>query len=60
MDISKDRKHLSLRIDTTLLEKLRQVYNYEGRIACGQLLVYIRTVVKEFEKENGFIKPAHQ
>jgi len=52
-DISK--KHLSIRVDSDLLDKFYYVAKYNGRSGSGQILHNIRMTVKEFEKENGEI-----
>ena len=52
-DISK--KHLSIRVDSDLLDKFYYVAKYNGRSGSGQKLHNIRMTVKEFEKENGEI-----
>lgn len=49
-------KHFSLRIDETALAKFRYVCTYDARSANGHLVNYIRTTVKDFEKEYGEIK----
>ena len=46
-------KHLSIRIDETLLDKLHVVADYEDRAASAQIIYLIRQCVREFEKENG-------
>lgn len=49
-------KSLTIRIDDTLLDKLRVVADYEGRSANSQVLILIRNCVREYEKENGEIE----
>ena len=48
-------KHISLRINEETLQKLHYVCAYEGRSINGQLLVYIRDLIADFEKEHGAI-----
>lgn len=43
-------KSISIRIDETLLNKLHQVADYEGRSANSQILILIRNCVEEYEK----------
>lgn len=50
-----NKKHLSLRIDSELLEKFHYVCKYNGRSANSQLNIYIRKSVEHFEKEHGKI-----
>ena len=49
-------KSLTIRIDDTLLDKLHVGADYEGRSANSQVLILIRTCVREYEKENGEIE----
>lgn len=49
-------KHLTIRIDEIMLDKLHVVADYEGRSANGQVLVLVRDAIKAFEKENGPIE----
>ncbi len=46
-------KHLSLRIDEELLEKLHEVADYNGRSANSEILMLIKKHVKEYEDKNG-------
>ena len=50
-NMSRDPKHLSLRIDEELLYKFRHVARYHDRSANGQLLCMVRDVVRKYEKE---------
>ena len=50
-----NKKHLSLRIDSELLEKFHYVCKYNGRSANSQLNIYIRKSVERFEDEHGKI-----
>ena len=49
-------KHLTIRIDEELLNKLHIVADYEGRSANSQVLVLVRKCIEQYEKENGKIK----
>ena len=47
------RKHLSIRLDTELHDKLQYIAEYEGRSKSRQVLYLITTCIREFEKEHG-------
>ena len=47
------RKHLSIRMDTELHDKLQYIAEYEGRSMSRQVLYLITTCIWEFEKEHG-------
>ncbi len=47
------RKHLSIRMDTELHDKLQYIAEYEGRSMSRQVLYLIITCIREFEKEHG-------
>lgn len=49
-------KHLTVRIDETLLHKLHIVADYEGRSANGEVLVLIRKAIERFEEKHGEIE----
>ena len=49
-------RHLSVRIENSLLKKFRYACKYEDRSANGQILNFIRKFVNEFEKEHGKIE----
>ncbi len=49
------QKHLSIRCDSDMLDKFYYVSKYNGRSGSGQILYMIRSVVEQFEKENGII-----
>ena len=53
-------KHMSVRIEEELLEKLHVVSDYEGRSINRHILMLIRKDVEKYEKEHGKIevKPA--
>ena len=48
-------KHVSVRIDEELLEKLHVVSDYEGRSINKHILVLIRKSIEQYEKEHGKI-----
>lgn len=48
-------KHISVRIDEELLEKLHVVAEYEGRSINKHILVMIRKSIEQYEKEHGKI-----
>ena len=47
------RKHLSIRMDMELHDKLQYIAEYEGRSMSRQVLYLITTCIREFEKEHG-------
>ncbi|MBQ2996702.1 MAG: hypothetical protein IJE22_05700 [Oscillibacter sp.] len=49
-------KHISVRIDEELLEKLHTVSDYEGRSINKHILVLIRKDIEKYEKEHGKIE----
>ena len=49
-------KHVSVRIEDELLEKLHVVSDYEGRSINKHILVLIRKDIEQYEKEHGKIK----
>ena len=49
-------KSLSIRIDSEMLDKLHVIADYEGRSANSQIIVLIRKLIEEYEKEHGEIK----
>ncbi|MBS6215799.1 MAG: Arc family DNA-binding protein [Clostridiales bacterium] len=52
-----DKKHLSIRMDGELHNKLQFVAAYEGRSMSRQILYLINQCVRKFEKEHGPIRP---
>lgn len=48
-------KHLTIRIDEKMLNKIHVVADYEGRSANSQILILVRDCVERFEKEHGEI-----
>ena len=49
-------KHISVRIDEELLEKLHVVSDYEGRSINRHILVLIRKDIERYEQEHGKIE----
>lgn len=49
-------KHLSIRIDDLMLDKLHVVADYEGRSANSQIIVLVREAIEKYEAKNGEIK----
>ena len=52
----KKTKHISIRIDATMLKKFHSVADYHGRSASRQILYLIHQCIREFEKEHGEIE----
>ena len=52
----KKLKHISIRIDATMLKKFHSVAEYHGRSASRQVLYLINQCIREFEKEHGEIE----
>lgn len=48
-----NRKHLSIRMDEELHDKLQYIAAYDGRSMSRQVLHLITACVREFEKEHG-------
>ena len=53
----REGKHLSIRMDGELHDKIQSIAAYEGRSMSGQILYLIQTCIREFEKEHGPIQP---
>ena len=49
----KERKHLSIRMDSETHDKFQFIAAYEGRSMSGQILHLIQKCIREYEKENG-------
>jgi hypothetical protein len=49
----KERKHLSIRMDSETHDKLQFVAAYEGRSMSGQIIHLIQKCIREYEKEHG-------
>lgn len=48
-------KHLTIRIDDKMLDKLHVVADYEGRSANSQVLILIRDSIEKYEEKHGEI-----
>ena len=46
-------KHLTIRIDDKMLDKLHVVADYEGRSANSQVLILIRDCIEKYEEKHG-------
>ena len=49
----KERKHLSIRMDSEIHDKFQFIAAYEGRSMSGQIIHLIQTCIREYEKEHG-------
>ena len=49
-------KHITFRLDETMLHKLHIIADYEGRSANGEIMVLVRDAIQKFEEEHGEIK----
>lgn len=49
------QKHISIRINESVLKKFHFVAKYEDRSASGQIMFLINNSIREFEKEHGVI-----
>ena len=49
-------KHISVRIEEELLEKLHVVSDYEGRSINRHILMLIRKDIEKYEAEHGKIE----
>ena len=49
------KKHLSIRMDEELHDKIQYVATYDGRSMSGQILHLMRECIRGFEKEHGAI-----
>ena len=49
-------KHLTIRIDDEMLDKLHVVADYEGRSANSQVLILIRDCIERYEEKHGAIE----
>ena len=52
----KKPKHISIRIDEELLQKLHYVAKYDERSASGQVMFLINSCVRAFEEKHGTIE----
>ncbi len=48
-------KHLTIRIDDKVLDKLHYIADYEGRSANSQVLILIRDAIEAYEAKHGEI-----
>ena len=48
-------KSISIRIDSTALNKLHVIANYEGRSANSEILILIRDAIEKYEEKHGEI-----
>lgn len=51
------KKHLSIRMDEELHDKIQYVAEYQGRSMSRQILYLMQECVRSFEKEHGPIRP---
>ncbi len=49
----KNIKHIGLRVDVSVHQKLAFIADYEGRTLNGQVYYLIQSCIRQFEKENG-------
>lgn len=49
-------KHLSIRIDSEMLDKIHVIADYEGRSANSQILILIRDCIEQYEEKHGKIE----
>mgnify|MGYP002508885009 CR=1 FL=1 len=47
------KKHLSIRMDEELHDKIQYIAAYMGRSMSGQILYLMQECVRSFEKEHG-------
>ena len=52
-------KSFSIRIDETLLDKLRTISDYELRSLNSEIAFLIREAIDKFEKEHGKLDVKH-
>lgn len=50
------KKHLSIRMDEELHDKIQYIAAYMGRSMSGQILYLMQECVRSFEKEHGPIR----
>ena len=51
----KNKKHISIRIDETILKKFHHISKYDDRSASGQIMYLINKSIHDFEKAHGEI-----
>lgn len=49
-------KHISIRIDDKVLDKLHVVADYEGRSANSEILILVRDAIEKYEERFGEIQ----
>ena len=54
----KDIKHVGLRVDVRVHQKLAYIASYEGRTLNGQVYYLIQNCIRQFEREHGPITEA--
>ena len=52
----KKQKHISIRIDETVLKKFHHVADYDDRSASGQIMYLINKCIRDFEEKHGEIR----
>ena len=52
-----NKKHLSIRMDEELHDKIQYIASYNDRSMSRQILNLMRDCVRDFEKEHGVIQP---
>ncbi|MBP3629032.1 MAG: hypothetical protein J6I95_06125 [Anaerotignum sp.] len=52
----KNQKHISIRIDETVLKKCHYISKYNDRSASRQIMCLINQCIRDFEKEHGEIE----
>ena len=52
----KNQKHISIRIDETVLKKFHYISKYNDRSASRQIMCLINQCIRDFEKEHGEIE----
>ena len=56
MNMKKNIKHVSLRVEEDLLRRFSYVAEYDGRTMNGEMVYLIRKYIAQFEKNNGKIE----
>ena len=49
------QKHLSIRMDDEIHDKIQYIAAYDGRSLSGEIKYLILSRIREFERENGVI-----
>ena len=58
MGIMGQQKHLSIRMDPEVHDKIQYIAAYDGRSLSVEIKYLILSRIREFEKENGVITEA--